>query len=41
MFESSVKEKKQVARSLGPDACVVMLMVDSGMKYLSTDVFKR
>lgn len=29
----------QVARRLGPDATVVTLMCDSGLKYLSTDVF--
>jgi cysteine synthase len=31
----------QVAERLGPKARVVTLMVDSGLKYLSTDVFKR
>lgn len=31
----------QVARRLGPDATVVTLMVDSGLKYLSTDVYKK
>ncbi|MBI1937239.1 MAG: cysteine synthase family protein, partial [Ignavibacteriales bacterium] len=31
----------QVAGRLGPNAKVVTLMVDSGLKYLSTDVFKR
>jgi cysteine synthase A len=31
----------RVAERLGPEASVVTLMVDSGMKYLSTDVFKR
>jgi cysteine synthase A len=30
----------QVAQGLGPDATVVTLMVDSGLKYLSTDVYK-
>jgi cysteine synthase len=30
----------QVAQRLGPDATVVTLMVDSGLKYLSTDVYK-
>jgi len=30
----------QVARKLGPDAKVVTLMVDSGLKYMSTDVYK-
>jgi cysteine synthase A len=29
----------RVAQRLGPDAKVVMLMVDSGLKYLSTDVY--
>jgi len=31
----------RVGEHLGPDASVVTLMVDSGLKYLSTDVFKR
>lgn len=31
----------QMGEKLGPDATVVTLMVDSGLKYLSTDVFKR
>jgi cysteine synthase A len=31
----------QVAKRLGPAATVVTLMVDSGLKYLSTDVYKR
>ncbi len=31
----------RVAEKLGPDATVVTLMVDSGMKYLSTDVFGK
>jgi cysteine synthase len=30
----------QVAEKLGPDAKVVTLMVDSGLKYLSTDVYR-
>jgi cysteine synthase A len=30
----------QVGKRLGPDACVVTLMIDSGLKYLSTDVYK-
>ena len=30
----------QVAERLGPDATVVTLMVDSGLKYLSTDVYR-
>ena len=31
----------RVAEQLGPDARVVTLMVDSGLKYLSTDVYRR
>jgi len=31
----------RVAKRLGPDAQVVTLMVDSGLKYLSTDVYGR
>jgi cysteine synthase A len=31
----------QVAERLGPGAAVVTLMVDSGLKYLSTDVYRR
>jgi cysteine synthase A len=31
----------QVAKQLGPGAKVVTLMVDSGLKYLGTDVYKR
>jgi cysteine synthase len=31
----------QVARRLGPGATVVTLMCDSGLKYLSTDVYRR
>ncbi|MBI1824778.1 MAG: cysteine synthase family protein [Planctomycetes bacterium] len=31
----------QVAKRLGPNSIVVTLMVDSGLKYLSTDVYKR
>jgi cysteine synthase A len=30
----------QVGKRLRPDACVVTLMIDSGLKYLSTDVYK-
>jgi cysteine synthase A len=30
----------RVAERLGPDATIVTLMADSGLKYLSTDVFK-
>lgn len=31
----------EVGRRLGPDATVVTLMCDSGLKYLSTDVYRR
>ncbi|MCG3118955.1 MAG: Cysteine synthase [bacterium] len=31
----------QVAARLGPEAKIVTLMVDSGLKYLSTDVYKK
>jgi len=31
----------RVAERLGPDAKIVTLMVDSGLKYLSTDVYKK
>ena len=31
----------QVAERLGPDAKVVTLLADSGLKYLSTDVYRR
>ena len=31
----------QVAERLGPNATVVTLMVDSGLKYLSTDVYRN
>lgn len=31
----------RVAQQLGPESTVVTLMVDSGLKYLSTDVYKR
>jgi cysteine synthase A len=31
----------RVAERLGPDASIATLMVDSGLKYLSTDVFKK
>jgi cysteine synthase A len=31
----------QVAERLGPEARVVTLMADSGLKYLSTDVYRR
>jgi cysteine synthase A len=30
----------RVAEGLGPDATVVTLMADSGLKYLSTDVYR-
>jgi cysteine synthase A len=31
----------EVARQLGPGATVVTLMADSGLKYLTTDVFRQ
>ena len=31
----------QVAERLGPDAIIVTLMIDSGLKYLSTDVYRK
>ena len=31
----------QVAGRLGPNSKIVTLMVDSGLKYLSTEVYKR
>ena len=31
----------QIGQRLGPDTTVVTLMADSGLKYLSTDVYKR
>jgi len=31
----------QVAQQLGPDAKIATLMVDSGLKYLSTDVYRK
>ena len=31
----------RVAERLGPDAKVVTLMADSGLKYLSTDVYRK
>jgi cysteine synthase A len=31
----------EVAKRLGPDANIATLMVDSGLKYLSTDVYKK
>ncbi len=31
----------RLGQQLGPDASIATLMVDSGLKYLSTDVFKR
>jgi cysteine synthase len=31
----------RIGLELGPDATVVTLMVDSGLKYLNTDVYRR
>jgi cysteine synthase A len=30
-----------IAKELGPDARVITLMADSGLKYLSTDVYRK
>ncbi|MGH7227129.1 MAG: pyridoxal-phosphate dependent enzyme, partial [Gemmataceae bacterium] len=38
---ANVHAALRVAQHLGPQATVVTLMIDSGMKYLSTDVFVR
>ncbi|HEX6095100.1 MAG TPA: cysteine synthase family protein [Thermoanaerobaculia bacterium] len=38
---ANVIASMRVADRLGPDARVVTLMCDSGLKYLSTDVYKR
>ncbi|HSE63268.1 MAG TPA: cysteine synthase family protein [Thermoanaerobaculia bacterium] len=38
---ASVVAAIRVAEELGPDAMVVTLMADSGLKYLSTDVYRR
>ncbi len=37
---SNVVAAIQMAKRLGPGASVVTLMVDSGLKYLSTDVYR-
>ena len=31
----------KLAKQLGPNATIVTLMVDSGLRYLSTDVYRR
>ncbi|MFZ5979398.1 MAG: PLP-dependent cysteine synthase family protein, partial [Candidatus Zixiibacteriota bacterium] len=31
----------KIGERLGPDACIATLMVDSGLKYLSTDVYRQ
>lgn len=36
----NVKAAIQVARKLGPNAKVVTLMIDSGLKYVSTDLYR-
>ena len=38
---ANVVAARQVAEQLGPRAKVVTLIVDSGLKYLSTDVYRR
>jgi cysteine synthase len=37
---ANVAAALRVARSLGPGAAVVTIIVDSGLRYLSTDVFR-
>ena len=37
---ANVVASVEVARRLGPDATVVTIMVDSGLRYLSTDLFR-
>ncbi len=37
---ANVAAALRVAERLGPEAHVVTLMADSGLKYLSTDVYK-
>lgn len=37
---ANVVASLQVAKRLGPDATVVTIMVDSGLRYLSTDLFR-
>jgi cysteine synthase A len=38
---ANVVAAMRVAERLGPDATVVTLLADSGLKYLSTDVYGR
>jgi cysteine synthase A len=38
---ANVVAAMQIAEQLGPDAKIATLMCDSGLKYLSTDVFRR
>ena len=38
---ANVVASLKVAERLGPDATVVTLMVDSGLRYLSTDLFRK
>lgn len=38
---ANVAAALHVAERLGPEAQVVPLMADSGLKYLSTDVYRR
>ena len=37
---ANVAAALQVAERLGPDAIVVTLIADSGLKYMSTDIYK-
>jgi hypothetical protein len=39
-FHANVVAAVQVAKRLGPEAKVVTLMADSGLKYLNTDVYR-
>jgi cysteine synthase A len=38
---ANVSAALRVAAALGPNARVVTLLADSGLKYLSTDVYRR
>ncbi len=37
---ANVVASLRIARQLGPNAAVVTIMVDSGLRYLSTDLFR-
>jgi cysteine synthase A len=38
---ANVSAAIQVAKRMGPNAHIVTLMADSGLKYLSTDVYAK